>query len=1269
MESPLKFCSANCQGLGSKKPEKRRDVMKYLRSKGFDIYFLQDTHFEPSIEQMVRNEWGYECFFSSYTSRARGVAICFNNTFEYKLINVINDPNGNFIVVKLKINLSDYVLINLYAPNKDDPIFFQNIYTLLSNINLNNIIIGGDWNLVLNPAVDSSNYKHINNIKSKIEVDNLIMNFNLTDIFRQVNPTVKKYTWHKKTNSKIVQQGRLDFFLVSDHLINRYSRSQIIPGYRSDHSIMTIELKTCPTTKKSRTFWKFNNQLLKDPEYIKVVKETIKKTKLEYMSLVYNKDSICETESYQPRICDQLFFEVLIMEIRSSTLRFAAKKKREENNIESELIKDIERLEENKALNEAEIVTKKESLENIRKKKLMGSLIRSRANWIENGEKPTKYFCKLESRHYTNKRMTKLIDKHGRELLKDDEIIQETKLFYENLYKSHQDILEKFENSNAAKLVDRKLTDCEAEELEGPIQIEELSNCLKNMKNNKSPGSDGFSVEFFKFFWKDIKHILLNSLNISFQKRELSNTQKEGVITCIPKGEKPREFLKNWRPICLLNVAYKLCSGCIAARLKKVLPIIISGDQTGFMKNRFVGDNIRFIYDAMHHIKANNKEGLLLLIDFEKAFDTLSWEFIQDTLTVFNFKNDIKKWISIFFRNIKSCVVVNNKVSSWFDINRGFRQGDPISPYIFVICAEILAIMIRKNEKIKGIRIGSDELKISQYADDTSLLLDGSKDSFEYCIHTILEYAKYSGLNMNFEKTKVITLGNTRNDIRYMPNLDLEWNPKTFTVLGIEFNKKLQNLLYINLNRKVNEINSLIKVWSKRNLTPLGRITVLKSLIIAKITHIMMTLPPENCKIIDDLEKRFFKFIWGGKPDPIKRSNAYEKASNGGINMINLKFFQQSLRITWIRRLFGESKSPWKNIVFNDCNPIKSIIFYGSSYCDVCMRSTSNNFWKTVLNDYKIYCNNYDKNNKDQFLSQPIFYNPKFKISPELIGTKKLIESQIFTVHQVLERDECTLLSSGQLKRKYDIQIDFIYLKHIETALRKHNLYGKYQGSVHNNSNVTCYYQNICKNEKGTKNIYDSLLTKSDNTKIIEKWKNFGLENIEWKDAYKVVDKSIDCTKLKWFQFRIINQIITTNKSVSKFKENQSPLCTFCKTTDEDIAHLFYDCQKVNFFWKELERKVQSKCTHILSGNIPRQLILIGTAPNFYSNPIFDLILVMAKHHIYYQKVKGELPAIEIFMHDLKTRYLIDKNTDILQNSKSHELKWRDFKPLFSDYL
>ena len=132
------------------------------------------------------------------------------------------------------------------------------------------------------------------------------------------------------------------------------------------------------------------------------------------------------------------------------------------------------------------------------------------------------------------------------------------------------------------------------------------------MQNNKSPGSTGFTTEFFNFFWKDLGLFIVRSLNYGFEIGELSSTQKEGIITCIPKGDKSRKFIKNWRPISLLNVSYKIASGCIANRIKKLLPFIIDLDQSGFLSGRFTGDNIRLIYDILSYSNKENKKGLMV---------------------------------------------------------------------------------------------------------------------------------------------------------------------------------------------------------------------------------------------------------------------------------------------------------------------------------------------------------------------------------------------------------------------------------------------------------------------------------------------------------------------------------------------------------------------------------------------------------------------------------------------------------------------------------
>ena len=306
--------------------------------------------------------------------------------------------------------------------------------------------------------------------------------------------------------------------------------------------------------------------------------------------------------------------------------------------------------------------------------------------------------------------------------------------------------------------------------------------------------------------------------------------------------------------------------------MKKVLPTLISEDQTGFMANRYIGNNTRLIYDLINYCNTNRLAGLLLCIDFEKVFDSLDWTFMHKVLKAFGFQKDIRRWISVFYNNIKSTVLVNGQPSPWFSIKRGCRQGDPISPYLFILCAEILAIMIKENRDIKGIIIGQTEHKISQFADDTELFQNGKSKTFEETIRVLDDFGNKSGLKINIEKTIVIWLGsNTNSNIRYMPHLKFEWNPPKFKILGIWFTNDLSSCARLNFDTKFQEVKSLFIIWLRRLITPLGRIAILKSLILSKLVHLWLLLPDPPDMFIEDLQKMIFRFVWNRKRDRISR--------------------------------------------------------------------------------------------------------------------------------------------------------------------------------------------------------------------------------------------------------------------------------------------------------------------------------------------------------------------------------------------------------------
>ena len=241
--------------------------------------------------------------------------------------------------------------------------------------------------------------------------------------------------------------------------------------------------------------------------------------------------------------------------------------------------------------------------------------------------------------------------------------------------------------------------------MEGPLSVEECKKALDTFEGDKTPGEDGFTVEFYKIFLNLIGQDLVASFNAAYEVNELSISQRRGIVTLIPKEEGSLLELKNWRPITLLNVDCKIATKAIAKRIEPYLPTLIHSDQTGFIKGRYIGENIRLIEDVMEYTKVHNIPGILIALDFKKAFDSLEWGYIMKTLDAFNFGTSIKRWISTFYSNIESAVINNGFLTNWFKPSRGVRQGCPLSPFLFILSAELLANKIRQDTKIKGIKM------------------------------------------------------------------------------------------------------------------------------------------------------------------------------------------------------------------------------------------------------------------------------------------------------------------------------------------------------------------------------------------------------------------------------------------------------------------------------------------------------------------------------------------------------------------------------------
>ena len=221
----------------------------------------------------------------------------------------------------------------------------------------------------------------------------------------------------------------------------------------------------------------------------------------------------------------------------------------------------------------------------------------------------------------------------------------------------------------------KKLDNSQKELCDLDITIEECSIAVQKLSNNKSPGTDGLPVDFYKFFWTKLKYFLVLSYKWSIENSRLSSVQKRGIKNLVPKKNKDLCSLNNWRPISVLNADYKILAKVFAIQLQKVLNTLINPDQVGYIKGRFIGENICTIKHIIDYCTFYNKPGLVILVDFAKAFDSLTWSFLFKCLKTMNFGHRFIDCIKMLYNDIQSCVINNGKSSQFFNLHRGISQG------------------------------------------------------------------------------------------------------------------------------------------------------------------------------------------------------------------------------------------------------------------------------------------------------------------------------------------------------------------------------------------------------------------------------------------------------------------------------------------------------------------------------------------------------------------------------------------------------------------
>lgn len=773
-----------------------------------------------------------------------------------------------------------------------------------------------------------------------------------------------------------------------------------------------------------------------------------------------------------------------------------------------------------------------------------------------------------------------------------------------------------------------------------------------------------FLLNFINSSGTICQFFLYKALTKSLSEGELSTSQSRAIIRLIyKKGD--RHLLKNWRPISLLNCDYKIFTTVLSKRLQSVLPKIINTDQTAYIKGRNIGENIRLINDIIEYSLKNNSSGSIIFLDFEKAFDTLEWNFMIATLEKFNFGKTFISYIKCIYNQCFSSITNNGRNSKFFKLTRGIRQGCSLSALLFVIAVEIMALNIRHNKNIKGFSLPDckipskwskcdTETKITQVADDTTIITLDQDSTFEV-FKTVCKFSDVSGLKLNLSKTEGIWL----NQNSIPTNLvKIKWSVGPVKSLGVYFGLDTEKVQKLNWDNKLDKLQRLLSVWRKRDLTLYGKSVVINVIAMSQIFYIMSVTDTPN-DIIKTLEAIIYSFLWSGKRDKVKRTCIISDYAKGGIKLFDIKSKLNTLSASWIKRIVNPDFARWKII------PTTYLDHFGRNLLIIKMNFNSENIFPFMHDQYiptfyKQMVINWHKSNVISHtpmslidIKNEIIWGNRHILCNNncALFMKKWIDAGVIYIGDICNNIGFIATSTFKTKIKsasyiheYKLILESIP-KDWKICIRQNieNNFRQKQEDLFVWNNEIYTYQSIYKIT--SKTIYNYLLDEKATRAQSELYWELSFDRVlNWQEIWLNQTKHLtNNMKLVEFNFKLLHNILPSGKFLHRWKIQNSDLCVLCDIID-DYKHMFLHCKHIGNLWTII---IAEMCILFdIAIDVNYEAIILGykSSENKKTTKLINIIFTLGKYTIFKswcknRKNKDKFSKIKLyhnFKNDLK---------------------------------